>query len=58
MITRYDVMVYSAMIGAFCALAAGFLKDVEFPFTALALAVIAVCSLITGAMAYLHVERS
>ena len=45
MIDKTSVMVYSAMICAFCLLAAGFLADCGMRFTALALLGISLISL-------------
>ena len=57
-VTREDVMVYSAMLGGFFALAAGFLGDIGYKGTSFACVSIAIVSLITLGIAYLHTKRS
>lgn len=51
---REDVMVYSAMLGGFCALASGFCFDVNFVGTAWAFLAISVVSVLVLCTAYLH----
>lgn len=57
-VTREDVMSYSALVGGFFTLAAGFLSDIGFQGTATACFAIAACSVIALLLAYLHTPRS
>lgn len=57
-VTREDVMVYSAMLGGFFTLAAGFLGDIGFKGSAFACVAIAIVSVIALCTAYLHTKRS
>jgi len=56
-VTREDVMVYSAMLGGFFTLAAGFLGDIGYKGTSFSCVAIAVVSLISLGIAYLHTPR-
>jgi hypothetical protein len=54
MVTREDVMVYSAMIGAFSILASGFCFDIARAGLGLAFAVIGLISAVALMISYLH----
>jgi hypothetical protein len=54
MITRQDVMVYGAMIAAFCTLAAGFCFDIGYRGSSFAFGAITAGSVVAAFLAYLE----